>query len=161
MTRYAYKTTGTCSREITFGIENGKVHDVVFDGGCPGNLQAIPKLIEGKDAAAGQRGADRLTGRIRLRSGPCYAVRSVFVFAKIRSVLQYTPHRAAADAQPLGRTGLIHALFAIHRTHDVPFDLAERPTEIKACGPLSPGGGGSFFRGELSSHFLLRNIGGV
>ena len=51
MTRYAYKTTGTCSREITFGIEDGKVHDVVFDGGCPGNLQAIPKLIEGKDAA--------------------------------------------------------------------------------------------------------------
>ena len=51
MTKYAYKPEGVCSRKISFGIEDGKVHNVEFEGGCPGNLQAIGKLLEGKDAA--------------------------------------------------------------------------------------------------------------
>ena len=51
MTKYSFLTTGTCSREITFGIEDGKVYNVAFDKGCPGNLLAIGKLVEGKDAA--------------------------------------------------------------------------------------------------------------
>ena len=51
MNRYAFKPSGVCSREITFGIEDGKVHDLAFDGGCPGNLLAIGKLLEGRDAA--------------------------------------------------------------------------------------------------------------
>lgn len=44
-----YKTTGTCSRNIFFEInENDKtVHDVHFEGGCNGNLQGIGKLVEG------------------------------------------------------------------------------------------------------------------
>ena len=50
MTKYAYKPEGVCSRKISFGIEDGKVHNVEFEGGCPGNLQAIGKLPEGKDA---------------------------------------------------------------------------------------------------------------
>lgn len=50
MENYSYQTRGTCSRMITFGIEDGKLHDVRFFGGCPGNLLAIGKLIEGKDA---------------------------------------------------------------------------------------------------------------
>lgn len=50
MTQYAFKPEGVCSHKISFGIEDGKLHDVKFDGGCPGNLQAIGKLIEGKDA---------------------------------------------------------------------------------------------------------------
>ena len=51
MTKYAFTTSGVCSREITFGIEDGKIRDLAFDGGCPGNLKAIGKLVEGKDAA--------------------------------------------------------------------------------------------------------------
>ena len=31
-------------------MENGKLHNVKFTGGCMGNLQAIAKLVEGKDA---------------------------------------------------------------------------------------------------------------
>ena len=38
---YNYRTQGTCSREISFDI------DVHFVGGCPGNLKAIPILVEG------------------------------------------------------------------------------------------------------------------
>ena len=47
---YEYSTKGVCAKLIQFDIEDGKLHDVVFFGGCPGNLQAIPKLIEGADA---------------------------------------------------------------------------------------------------------------
>ena len=47
---YEYHTKGVCAKLIQFDIEDGKLHDVAFFGGCPGNLQAIPKLIEGADA---------------------------------------------------------------------------------------------------------------
>ncbi len=45
-----YTTRGVCAKRITFEIDGGKLHDVKFFGGCPGNLAAIPKLIEGADA---------------------------------------------------------------------------------------------------------------
>lgn len=50
MSTYGYKPVGVCSREITFEIEDGKLHNVHFVGGCPGNLSAISKLLEGSDA---------------------------------------------------------------------------------------------------------------
>ena len=31
-------------------MENGVLHNVVFTGGCDGNLQGIPKLVEGMKA---------------------------------------------------------------------------------------------------------------
>ena len=51
MTRYDYRTKGTCARSIQFDIEDGKLHDIRFEGGCNGNLKAIGKLLEGADAA--------------------------------------------------------------------------------------------------------------
>ena len=48
---YEYKTQGTCSVKINFDIDDeGKVHNVSFERGCPGNLKAISKLVEGMDA---------------------------------------------------------------------------------------------------------------
>jgi len=44
---YTYKTHGTCSKEITFDVEDGKVRNVKFLGGCNGNLQGIGHLVEG------------------------------------------------------------------------------------------------------------------
>jgi len=44
-----YKTSGTCSREIHFEVEEGKIKGVKFIGGCNGNLQGISKLVEGMD----------------------------------------------------------------------------------------------------------------
>ncbi len=49
--QYTYKTNGTCSREITFEVENGKVKNVSFLGGCNGNLKGIGSLVEGMDVA--------------------------------------------------------------------------------------------------------------
>jgi len=44
---YLYKTKGTCSTQIDLELEGNIVHNVKFTGGCNGNLQAIPKLVEG------------------------------------------------------------------------------------------------------------------
>jgi len=48
--QYTYRTRGTCSSAITFDLEDGILHNVVFTGGCNGNLRAIGKLVEGKNA---------------------------------------------------------------------------------------------------------------
>ena len=47
---FEYAPEGVCSRKINFDIVDGKLHNVRFTGGCPGNLIAISKLVEGKDA---------------------------------------------------------------------------------------------------------------
>ena len=48
--KHTYKTNGTCAREINFEIEDGVLKNVSFVGGCNGNLKAISKLVEGKNA---------------------------------------------------------------------------------------------------------------
>ena len=47
---FEYAPQGVCSRKINFDIIDGKLHNVRFTGGCPGNLAAISKLVEGMDA---------------------------------------------------------------------------------------------------------------
>ncbi len=46
-----FKTSGVCSSEINFEVEEkeGKkiIAEVKFTGGCNGNLQGISKLVEG------------------------------------------------------------------------------------------------------------------
>lgn len=46
--KYKYETRGTCSRAIVFDIEGDTIRNIEFYGGCPGNLQAISKAMEGK-----------------------------------------------------------------------------------------------------------------
>ena len=46
--QYEYKTKGTCSQKIFFDVEDGKVHNVQFVGGCNGNLKGIGALVEGQ-----------------------------------------------------------------------------------------------------------------
>ena len=47
--QFEYKTSGTCSREILFEIEDGKLKNVQYIGGCNGNLKGIGSLVEGMD----------------------------------------------------------------------------------------------------------------
>ncbi|MBO5505878.1 MAG: TIGR03905 family TSCPD domain-containing protein [Clostridia bacterium] len=49
MGKYTYKTKGTCSRQISFDIEDGKVYNVEFLFGCMGNTKGISSLVEGMD----------------------------------------------------------------------------------------------------------------
>lgn len=44
---YHYKTQNTCSTDIKLEIEGDKVKNIVFIGGCNGNLKTIPILVEG------------------------------------------------------------------------------------------------------------------
>lgn len=56
---YAYRPNGVCSRNITFELQNGKLHNVRFHGGCPGNTLGIATLVEGMDA---KEAAEKLAG---------------------------------------------------------------------------------------------------
>ena len=47
--QYQYRTKGTCSQAIFFEIEDGKLQNVQFMGGCNGNLKGIGALVEGMD----------------------------------------------------------------------------------------------------------------
>lgn len=44
-----YRPSGVCSQLIQFDIEDNKIHNVSFTGGCNGNLQGISHLVEGMD----------------------------------------------------------------------------------------------------------------
>ena len=44
-----YRPKGVCSQSIDFDIEDNKVKNVSFVGGCSGNLQGLSRLIEGMD----------------------------------------------------------------------------------------------------------------
>jgi len=46
---FKYKTKGTCSREISFEVVDGLIHNVRFLGGCNGNTQGVSALVEGRD----------------------------------------------------------------------------------------------------------------
>ena len=50
--QYRYTTKGTCSREIHFEIEDGKLKNVAYIGGCNGNLKGIASLVDGMDVEA-------------------------------------------------------------------------------------------------------------
>ena len=51
MESYSFNPQRVCSKRIDFSLDaEGRLHEVKFLGGCPGNLLAIGKLVEGKDA---------------------------------------------------------------------------------------------------------------
>ncbi len=52
MKEFTFQTSGVCSQEVAFELDDkNRLHNVRFLGGCPGNLLAIGKLVEGADAA--------------------------------------------------------------------------------------------------------------
>ena len=46
---YQYNTKGVCSKSIYFDIQDHKLKNVIFLGGCNGNLKGIGALVEGMD----------------------------------------------------------------------------------------------------------------
>ena len=47
---YDYMTKGTCSKIISFEINDGVVTNVAFMGGCNGNTQGVARLVDGLTA---------------------------------------------------------------------------------------------------------------
>ncbi len=50
MFHYEYKTQNVCSQLIKLDLDGDAVRNVIFIGGCSGNLKAIGKLVEGMKA---------------------------------------------------------------------------------------------------------------
>lgn len=46
---YIHKNKGVCSSAITFEVEDHKLKNVTFIGGCSGNTSGISKLVEGME----------------------------------------------------------------------------------------------------------------
>jgi len=42
-----YKPIGTCSQLIELDVDDGVINEVIYTGGCPGNLLAIGELVKG------------------------------------------------------------------------------------------------------------------
>lgn len=60
MKQYNYRTSGVCSTNISFVIDDDdRLRDVEYTGGCNGNLKGIGALVEGMKAS---EAADRLEG---------------------------------------------------------------------------------------------------
>ena len=66
MEHVSYTPNGVCSVQIDFDVDDGKLYNVRFVGGCNGNLKAIGRLVEGKDA---KEVADILRGNTRGMKG--------------------------------------------------------------------------------------------
>ena len=49
MAHYTYHPEGVCSVQIDYDIEDGKIYNLKYIGGCNGNLKAIGSLVEGMD----------------------------------------------------------------------------------------------------------------
>lgn len=59
MKKFDYQTSGTCSRCIHLTMtDDDRIGSVSFDGGCPGNLQGVARLVEGMKA-------DEVVGKLK------------------------------------------------------------------------------------------------
>lgn len=47
--KYTYDAKGICAVKIQFDVENNKVYNVSFQGGCDGNHKGITSLVEGME----------------------------------------------------------------------------------------------------------------
>ncbi len=67
--KYTHNCVGTCSRQVSFDIVDGKLRNVEFVGGCNGNTKGLCALLEGMEA---DQAHSRLAGiRCGNRSTSC------------------------------------------------------------------------------------------
>ena len=51
MKNFSYTTSGTCSQQINFNLDDqNRIHNLEFIGGCNGNQQGISHLVENEEA---------------------------------------------------------------------------------------------------------------
>jgi uncharacterized protein (TIGR03905 family) len=48
--RHRFAPRGVCSKKIHFELEGGAIRSLRFQGGCPGNLEGLARLAEGRPA---------------------------------------------------------------------------------------------------------------
>ena len=47
MDRFTYYTKGVCSRSIDIAVEDGKIVEISYLGGCAGNTKGVAALVKG------------------------------------------------------------------------------------------------------------------
>lgn len=67
---YSYITSGVCSREINFNIEDNKIKNVLFIGGCDGNLKGLSRLVEGMEVTEAIKRLKGINCKQKLTSCP-------------------------------------------------------------------------------------------
>ena len=66
--KYSYVTKNTCAKVINFDLNDGIVTNVEFlGGGCPGNLKALPRLVNGMSVDEIEKSLDNGEQRQLLR----------------------------------------------------------------------------------------------
>jgi uncharacterized protein (TIGR03905 family) len=48
--KHRFTPRGVCSKKIHFELEDGVLRRLRFQGGCPGNLEGLSRLAEGRPA---------------------------------------------------------------------------------------------------------------
>lgn len=75
-----YKTRGVCSQEITFEVQDNKLTNVRFIGGCSGNTQGVARLVEGMEVDEAIRRLDGIQCGPRPTSCPDQLARALKQF---------------------------------------------------------------------------------
>ena len=75
-----YKTKGVCSQEITFDVQDNKLTNVQFVGGCAGNTQGVARLVEGMEVDEAIRRLDGIQCGPRPTSCPDQLARALKPF---------------------------------------------------------------------------------
>lgn len=77
-----YKTQGVCSREVHFDVEDHKLTNVAYVGGCSGNTQGVARLLEGMDVDEAIRRIDGIRCGARPTSCPDQLARALKEYKK-------------------------------------------------------------------------------
>ena len=74
---YQYRPRGVCSQGITFELEDGRVKNVRFVGGCSGNTQGVSRLVEGMPAEEAVRRLSDIRCGMKATSCPDQLARAI------------------------------------------------------------------------------------
>lgn len=74
---YTYKTKGVCSVSIDIEMDGDIVKDVVFHGGCNGNLKGISSLVKGMKFSDIKEKLEGITCGLKNTSCPDQLVKAI------------------------------------------------------------------------------------
>ncbi|MDR2422445.1 MAG: TIGR03905 family TSCPD domain-containing protein [Deltaproteobacteria bacterium] len=93
---YSSQPKGVCPKHMSFKLDDGKISDIKFVGGCPGNLSAVALLSEGRSAL---EVAKTLKGvKCGQRKTSCPAELSKAIMAALKDSKKAVPAKGSAKS---------------------------------------------------------------
>lgn len=83
---YAYDARGICAVRINFSVEDNRVKNVMFIGGCEGNHKGLSRLVEGMEVDEVINRLEGLTCGMRQSSCPDQLAQALKVYKKTSKV---------------------------------------------------------------------------